>query len=112
LKQGGAAPAPRANAPAKPPRKRKAPSPITPEQALEQARMLLEQKQEHDRQPAPWQQLDHEGQPTSQASGFVSAEAAVRANELHAAESRLKAIQGSSGTQDRRNQGKRDHRGE
>lgn len=44
--------------------------------------------------------------------GFVSSEAAGKALELHAAESRMKAIQGSAGTQDRRSQGKRDHRGE
>ncbi|MCR6627445.1 MAG: hypothetical protein NVV67_14570 [Pseudoxanthomonas sp.] len=76
------------------------------------ARTLLEQKHEHDRQPAPWQQLDHEGHGVAPGTGFVSSEAAAKANELHAAETRMKAIQGSSGTQDRRNQGKRDHRGE
>ncbi|WP_225583166.1 hypothetical protein [Pseudoxanthomonas sp. PXM02] len=73
---------------------------------------MLEQKQEHDRQPAPWQHLDHEGQGGAPGAGFVSNEAAGKAMELHAAESRMKAIQGSAGTQDRRNQGKRDHRGE
>src|SRR3546814_3909138 len=31
---------------------------ITPDQALENTRKLLEAKQEHDRQPPPWQQLD------------------------------------------------------
>ncbi|CAN7286638.1 hypothetical protein LJR143_001255 [Pseudoxanthomonas sp. LjRoot143] len=76
------------------------------------ARTLLEQKHEHDRQPAPWQQLDQNGQPGTTGAGFVSNEAAAKAHELHAAESRMKAIQGSAGTQDRRNQGKRDHRGE
>ena len=52
--------------------------------------------------------------PQAQASGPApqSTEAAGKALELHAGESRMKAIQGSAGTQDRRNQGKRDHRGE
>ena len=35
---------------------------------------------------------------------------AGRANELHAAETRMQAIQGHIGSQDRRNQGKRDAR--
>ncbi|UOV01551.1 hypothetical protein [Pseudoxanthomonas mexicana] len=73
---------------------------------------MLEQKQEHDRQPAPWQLLDDHDHGTVQGAGFASPEAAGKALELHAAESRIKAIQGSLGTQDRRNQGKRDHRGE
>ena len=85
---------------------------ITPARALANARALLEQKQEHDRQPAPWQQLDDHDHGAVQGAGFASPEAAGKALELHAAESRMKAIQGSLGTQDRRNQGKRDHRGE
>ena len=96
----------------KAPARKRAPKKITPEQALQTAKALLEQKQEHDRQPAPWQQLDENGHGSTPGTGFVSSEAAAKALELHAAESRMKAIQGSSGTQDRRNQGKRDHRGE
>ena len=71
---------------------------------------LLEAKQEHDRQPPPWQQLTaphahHPAAPDSQ-----SPEAAQKAVELHAGESRMQAIQGSISTTDRRNQGKRDNR--
>jgi len=70
---------------------------------------LLEQKQAHDREMQPWQLLDAQ-QNHVPDPGFQSAEAAEAAVELHAAESRMKAIQGSAGTQDRRNQGKRDNR--
>jgi hypothetical protein len=84
-------------------------SPITPEQALANTRQLLEAKQEHDRQLPPWQQLDSQhGQVPKQGAQSPGAEA--KAEELHAAESRMQAIQGSIGTQDRRNQGKRDNR--
>jgi hypothetical protein len=81
----------------------------TPRQALAATRKLLEQKQAHDRELQPWQLLDgqHAHVPDP---GFQSHEAADKATELHAAESRMKAIQGSAGTQDRRNQGKRDNR--
>jgi hypothetical protein len=82
---------------------------ITPEQALENTRKLLEAKREHDRQAPAWQQLDGSHAPEAQA-GYQSDEAAARATELHAGESRLQAIQGSIGTQGRHNQGKRDNR--
>ncbi|MGO4776723.1 hypothetical protein AB4084_14665, partial [Lysobacter sp. 2RAB21] len=82
---------------------------ITPEQALENTRRLLEAKQEQARGAQPWQQLDshhgHVPQP-----GPQSESAAQKAGELHAAESRMDAIQGSNSTQDRHNQGKRDNR--
>jgi len=42
--------------------------------------------------------------------GFQSDQAAAKAEELHAAESRLQATQGSIGTQGRHDQGKRDNR--
>ena len=71
---------------------------------------MLEAKQEHDRQPPPWQALDGGHGPSPQ-SGFQSDEARDKANELHSAESRKDAIQGSIGTQDRHQQGKRDARG-
>ena len=99
-------------APRKAVARKRPPEKVTPDQALANARALLEQKQEHDRQQAPWQQLDENAHGAAPGAGFVSTEAADKAVELHAAESRLKAIQGSSGTQDRRNQGKRDHRGD
>jgi hypothetical protein len=85
------------------------PRPITPEQALENTRNLLEAKQEHDRQTPAWQQLDGGHAPETQG-GYQSEEAAARAAELHAAESRLQATQGSIGTQGRHDQGKRDNR--
>ena len=81
----------------------------TPRQALAVTRKLLEEKTAHDREPQPWQLLDphtmHVADPLIQSN-----EALEKANELHAAESRMKAIQGSMGTQDRRSQGKRDNR--
>lgn len=70
------------------------------------------QKQQHDREPAPWQLLDETSPGNSPRPGFQSDEAANKNVELHAAESRMKAIQGAAGVRDRRNQGKRDHRGE
>jgi hypothetical protein len=94
--------------PAKPAGK-SAPRNVTPRQALAKTRKLLEQKQAHDRETQPWQLLDPNQTPVAEA-GFQSNEAADKAVELHAAESRMKAIQGSSGTQDRRKQGKRDNR--
>jgi len=88
------------------PRKKK----VTPEQALAKTQELLAAKLEHDRQPQPWQLLDETAGHTSD-SGFVPLEAVAKANELHLAESRVKAVQGSASVQDRRNQGKRDNRG-
>ena len=70
---------------------------------------MLEAKHAHDREPHPWQQLGGQGAPTPDA-GFQSGDAAGKAEELHAAESRMQAIQGSIGTQGRHNQGKRDNR--
>ncbi|WP_156899938.1 hypothetical protein [Luteimonas mephitis] len=87
----------------------KPPAGITPEQALENTRKLLEAKHEQDRQTPVWQQLDGSHAAGVQG-GYQSDEAAAKAAELHAAESRLQAIQGSIGTQDRHNQGKRDNR--
>src|SRR5690606_25654098 len=82
---------------------------ITPAKALANTRKLLEAKQQHDQQPQPWQALDpeHGHQPNA---GFQSAGAAAKAEELHAAESRMQGIQGSNSTHDRHNQGKRDNR--
>src|SRR3546814_15073024 len=82
---------------------------ITPEQALENTRKLLEAKQEHDRQPPPWQQLDG-GHDVGDHGGYQSGEAAAKAAELHAAESRPPAHQGSIGTRGRHDPGKRANR--
>lgn len=82
---------------------------ISPDQALAQTQQLLEQKQQHDRELQPWQLLD--APHALAAEQFLqSGDALLKANELHAAESRMKAIQGSSGTQDRRSQRVRDNR--
>jgi hypothetical protein len=82
---------------------------ITPEQALANTRALLEAKQAHDRETPPWQSLETQGGQPPQP-GFQSDEARIRADELHAGESRRQAIQGSIGSQDRHQQGKRDAR--
>lgn len=95
--------------PAKPSGSAKPARKPTQRQALAATRKLLEQKQAHDRELQPWQLLDPHQTHVPDA-GFQSIEAADKAVELHAAESRMKAIQGSAGTQDRRNQGKRDNR--
>jgi hypothetical protein len=84
---------------------------ITPEQALANTRALLEAKKAHDREPAPWQSLGGGGgQGQAPQSGFQSDDAAHKAEQLHEAESRIPAIQGSVGTHDRHNQAKRDNR--
>lgn len=85
------------------------PRKITPAKALANTRALLEAKQAHDRRPQPWQALDPEQAHLPQ-DGFQSPEAAARAEELHAGESRMPAIQGSISTRDRHDQGKRDGR--
>ncbi|MCI4566547.1 hypothetical protein MO486_01140 [Lysobacter sp. CFH 32150] len=69
---------------------------------------MLEAKQAHDRETPPWQALETQGHVPQ--PGFQSDEARAKAEELHAGESRMQAIQGSIGTQDRHNQGKRDAR--
>lgn len=82
---------------------------ISPEQALANTRGLLEAKREHDRQPQSWQAFGPtQGHPGS--DGFQSPSAMDKAEELHAAESRITPIQGSISTQDRHHQGKRDSR--
>ncbi|MBB1061227.1 hypothetical protein [Marilutibacter spongiae] len=72
-------------------------------------RKLLAAKQEHDRQPAPWQEIgEHHGHVDH--AGYQSDAARSKAVDLHAAESRVQAIQGSISTHDRHAQGKRDNR--
>jgi hypothetical protein len=82
---------------------------ITPRKALANTRKLLEQKQAHDRQPPPWQQFDA-AQKQVPKTGYQSAEAAEKAQELHEGESRLSAIEGRISSTDRRNQATRDGR--
>jgi hypothetical protein len=93
----------------KTPRPARKPRGITPEQALANTKALLEAKQAHDREPPPWQSLETPGGHAS-PPGFQSDEARIKADELHAGESRMQAIQGSISTQDRHQQGKRDAR--
>ena len=82
---------------------------ITPAQALANTQKLLAAKNEQARQPQVWQ--NHDGEHTGPAeTDFQSPEAMVKATELHSGESYKSAIQGSIGTQDRHNQGKRDSR--
>ena len=84
---------------------------VTPERALENTRRLLEAKQERDRAPQPWHSLDPAADHVPQP-GFQSPQAAGKAQDLHAGESRMASIHGSISTHDRHNQGKRDNRGE
>lgn len=83
---------------------------VTAKQALRSTRKVLEAKQEQARQPKPWQDSTSLGGQVS-SDGFQSGTAARRAEDLHAAESRLPAIHGSVGTRGRINQGKRDSKG-
>ena len=83
---------------------------ITPEQALANTRQLLAAKHEHDRQPQTWHQFDPNHAPVPKP-GFQSDAAASHAIDLHAGESRMKAIQGSISGQDRRHQGRQDAKG-
>jgi len=94
---------------AKKPARKARPRRITPQQALANTRALLGAKHEHDRETPPWRALDT---PQGQAPqpGFQSEQALTKAGELHAAESRMQAIQGSIGSSGRHNQGKRDSR--
>ncbi|HEY4529245.1 MAG TPA: hypothetical protein VIG97_02785 [Luteimonas sp.] len=82
---------------------------VTPEQALENTRRLLEEKQAQAREPKPWQSIEPGGGQVSQ-EGYQSAQAAEKAQDLHAAEARMASTAGSSSTRDRRSQGQRDHR--
>lgn len=82
---------------------------ITPEQALANTYRLLDEKKEQEHQSKPWHTLDQEHHLPE--AGFQSPQAASKAQELHAGESRMAPIQGSISTRDRKNQGKRDNRG-
>jgi hypothetical protein len=89
----------------------KAAGTVTPERALESTHRLLQAKQERDRSPRPWRSLGRAAGHVPQ-SGFQSPQAASKAQELHAGESRMAPIHGSISTHDRHNQGKRDSRGD
>lgn len=81
---------------------------ITPEQALENTRALLQEKQDKDEQPKAWQQAG--ATPQEGTVGYQSDGAADRAEKLHEGEVRLQANGGSISTHDRKNQAKRDKR--
>lgn len=108
-KGAGTASAPAKRA-AKSPAK-KAAGRLTPEQALENTRQLLEEKQAQAREPRPWQSIEAGGGQVSQ-EGYQSGQAAAKAQDLHAGEARMASTHGSSSTRDRRSQGQRDHRGD
>lgn len=97
----------RAARPAK--RAARATAPVTPRRALTKTRKLLEAKQARDREPPSWPARGGRRSETPQP-GYQSAAAARKAQELHAAESRMASIHGSISTRDRHGQGKRDHR--
>lgn len=82
---------------------------ITPEQALENTRKLLEQHEAEAKASKHWETLGNEGAPVD-APGYQSPQARSKALALHEAETRQASINGSISTRDRRNQGKRDHR--
>jgi len=92
------------------PTTRAARSGITPGRALANTRALLEAKQQHDAEPKSWQALAGRAEHAPPDGGFQSGIAAAKAEELHAGESRMTAIEGSISTRGRQNQGKRDHR--
>lgn len=83
---------------------------ITPEQALENTRKLLADKQEHDRQAPLWQSIGHDGSQSAQHGGFQSDEARDRAVGRQQEELRSQGNAGSSAAGDRHAQGKRDNR--
>jgi len=83
-------------------------APISPDQALANTRALLEAKKRHDRAGPAWQHLDGAASPA--AGRYQSPEARSKAEELHAGESRMTAIEGSISTRGRKNQAKRDKR--
>jgi hypothetical protein len=87
---------------------RKGKAPVSPDQALANTRALLEAKKRHDREGPAWQHLDGAASPA--AGRYQSPEARSRAEELHAGESRMPAIEGSISTRGRKNQAKRDKR--
>lgn len=82
---------------------------LTPEQALEVTRRLLEEKQAQAREPKPWQAVEA-GAGQVPSAGYQSPQAAEKAHHLHAGEARMASTHGSSSTRDRRSQGQRDHR--
>ncbi len=96
--------------PAKPAKRarRAGKGPISPDQALANTRALLEAKKRHDREGAAWQHIDGAASPS--AGRYQSPEARSKAEELHAGESRMTAIEGSISTRERKNQAKRDKR--
>jgi hypothetical protein len=83
---------------------------LTPERALARTRELLQVHQEQARQTPAWRLLEEPHAAHPEGEGHAPAEVAAKIQELHAGESRMRAIQGSASTHDRRNQRKRDHR--
>lgn len=92
----------------KAPARKAAAKKITPRKALSNTRKLLAAKQQHARETPAWQQIGSPGAPG--IDGYQSPEALAKANELHAAESRMEGIHGSISTHDRHDQGRRDNK--
>ncbi len=84
---------------------------ISPKKALANTRRLLDRHNAQAHAAKPWQHIGEADGQVSEA-GYQSDQAALKALELHAGQSRLPAIQGSISTRDRKNQGKRDQRGD
>lgn len=92
-------------------RRTRRPRKPTPEEALQRTHELLEAHNEQAKQVPAWRLLEGgQGGGTVPAPTEASPELAARQNELHMAETRSKAIQGSASIQDRRNQRRRDQR--
>ncbi|UWX03459.1 hypothetical protein H1235_09760 [Pseudoxanthomonas sp. NC8] len=83
---------------------------LTPELALARTRELLQAHREQARHTPQWRLLDQAHATQPEGDGHAQVEVAAKIQELHAGESRMRAIQGSASTHDRRNQRKRDHR--
>ncbi|KAF1693056.1 hypothetical protein CSC65_13155 [Pseudoxanthomonas daejeonensis] len=71
----------------------------------------MQAHQEQARHTPPWRMLEEpHAAHTASSDGHAPADVEAKLQELHAGESRMRAIHGSSSTHDRRNQRKRDHR--
>ncbi len=83
---------------------------ITAKGALDNTRALLEAKQQRERQPPAYLEMDTQAGTEQPSPGFQSGTAKSKALELHEGEMRMEPIHGSISTHNRRNQGNRDKR--
>lgn len=82
---------------------------ITPEQALENTRELLEAKQQRDREGAQWE-TQTAGSGQVDREGFEDPTAAVRVQDLNENERGHNAKYGEVGARDRQTQARNDRR--